>query len=76
LLSLLDTACHGPRAAALSTRDAEIPRGAAGVLRTHLGKQKDDHEAALALAWARWLIGQRRVATLTELSEADHDDFH
>ncbi|MFV8750706.1 tetratricopeptide repeat protein [Nannocystaceae bacterium ST9] len=54
------------------TRDAALiavshanPEGAIEFLTKHVGKQPDDHEAALALAWAQRLVGDRKAAEKT-----------
>lgn len=81
----LEAAPTGPRVreaqAAPQTRDAALlavahgnPEGAIEFLTKHLAtaKHADDHEAALALAWAQRLVGKRGDAeqTLTKLAKA------
>jgi tetratricopeptide (TPR) repeat protein len=82
----LDAAPVGPRVreklAAPQTRDAAMlaishgnPEGAIEFLSKHLAKQADDHEAALALAWAQRLVGKRKDAekTLGDLIKRSKD---
>jgi tetratricopeptide (TPR) repeat protein len=78
----LDAAPTGPRTreaqATPQTRDAALlavshgnPEGAIEFLAKHVTKQADDHEAALALAWAQRLVGKLADAerTLADLAK-------
>ncbi len=82
----LDSAPVGPRTRDKldppQTRDAALiavshgnPEGAIEFLTKHLGKTPDDHEAALALAWAQRLVGKRKEAekTLGDLAKRTKD---
>jgi tetratricopeptide (TPR) repeat protein len=83
----LEAVPTGPRVreklALPQTRDAAMiaishgnPEGAIEFLTKHLAKQADDHEGALALAWAQRLVGKRKEAekTLADLIKRTKDN--